>query len=101
MVLTTRNDTATRRLRGDPAGTPLITSDWPYLRELFADTAVYVSPSAGASAMVCGRSSTDAPSSPEDPRIPSRTAARLGGPARPADDGRRGRSIEDRVRTWG
>ena len=47
MVLTTRNDTL--QLAGCEAisvGTPLITSDWPYLRELFADTAVYVSPSA-------------------------------------------------------
>ena len=47
MVLTTRDDTL--QLAGCEAisvGTPLITSDWPYLRQLFADTAVYVSPSA-------------------------------------------------------
>ena len=47
MVLTTRDDTL--QLAGCEAisvGTPLITSDWPYLRELFADTAVYVAPSA-------------------------------------------------------
>lgn len=47
MVLTTRDDTL--QLAGCEAisvGTPLITSDWPYLRELFGGTAVYVEPTA-------------------------------------------------------
>jgi len=47
MVLTTRDDTL--QLAGCEAisvGTPLITSDWPYLRELFGRAAVYVSHSA-------------------------------------------------------
>jgi glycosyltransferase involved in cell wall biosynthesis len=45
MVLTTRDHTL--QLAGCEAiavGTPLITSDWPYLRELFAKGAVFVSP---------------------------------------------------------
>lgn len=47
MVLTTRNHTL--QLGGCEAvavGKPLITSDWPYLREVFPKGAVYVSPSA-------------------------------------------------------
>jgi glycosyltransferase involved in cell wall biosynthesis len=45
MVLTTRDHTL--QLAGCEAiavGTPLITSDWPYLRELFSTAAVYVAP---------------------------------------------------------
>ena len=47
MVLTTRNFTL--QLGGCEAvaaGRPLITSSWPYLREVFAKGAVYVSDSA-------------------------------------------------------
>lgn len=47
MVLTTRDHTL--QLAGCEAiavGTPLITSDWPYLRELFSTAAVYVAPTA-------------------------------------------------------
>jgi glycosyltransferase involved in cell wall biosynthesis len=47
MVLTTRDHTL--QLAGCEAiavGTPLITSDWPYLRELFLTAAVYVAPTA-------------------------------------------------------
>lgn len=45
MVLTTRDHTL--QLAGCEAiavGTPLITSDWPYLRDLFSTAAVYVAP---------------------------------------------------------
>jgi glycosyltransferase involved in cell wall biosynthesis len=47
MVLTTRDHTL--QLAGCEAiaiGTPLITSDWPYLHELFSTAAVYVAPTA-------------------------------------------------------
>jgi len=47
MVLTTRDHTL--QLAGCEAiavGAPLITSDWPYLRELFSTAAVYVPPTA-------------------------------------------------------
>jgi glycosyltransferase involved in cell wall biosynthesis len=47
MVLTTRDHTL--QLAGCEAiavGTPLITSDWPYLRDLFSTAAVYVAPTA-------------------------------------------------------
>jgi glycosyltransferase involved in cell wall biosynthesis len=47
MVLTTRDHTL--QLAGCEAiavGTPLITSDWPYLRQLFSTAAVYVAPTA-------------------------------------------------------
>jgi glycosyltransferase involved in cell wall biosynthesis len=49
MVLTTRDHTL--QLAGCEAiavGTPLITSDWPYLHELFSTAAVYVAPTAGS-----------------------------------------------------
>jgi glycosyltransferase involved in cell wall biosynthesis len=49
MVLTTRDHTL--QLAGCEAiavGTPLITSDWPYLRELFSTAAVYVTPTAAS-----------------------------------------------------
>lgn len=49
MVLTTRDHTL--QLAGCEAisvGTPLVTSDWPYLRELFGAGAVFVAPSADA-----------------------------------------------------
>jgi glycosyltransferase involved in cell wall biosynthesis len=45
MVLTTRDHTL--QLAGCEAiavGTPLVTSDWPYLRDLFSSAAVYVAP---------------------------------------------------------
>jgi hypothetical protein len=47
MVLTTRDHTL--QLAGWEAiavGTPLSTSDWPYLHELFSTAAVYVAPTA-------------------------------------------------------
>jgi glycosyltransferase involved in cell wall biosynthesis len=47
MVLTTRDHTL--QLAGCEAiavGAPLITSDWPYLRDLFSTAAVYVAPTA-------------------------------------------------------
>jgi glycosyltransferase involved in cell wall biosynthesis len=48
IVLTTRDHTL--QLAGCEAialGKPLVTSDWPYLRELFGPAAVYVAPRAG------------------------------------------------------
>jgi glycosyltransferase involved in cell wall biosynthesis len=47
MVMTTRDHTL--QLAGCEAialGTPLVTSDWPYLRDLFSTAAVYVAPTA-------------------------------------------------------